>query len=139
VRRLAGALGLSVLVLTLAGAPALAKADKIDLPRSAANNVTQGVGTAIFNNSAGSVNLELTVQLRDAKPDFTYSVYLFVDGAWYHGAPVGDLVTNGQGNGTFHFNGAVSSGEHGLTVDVALPVSGSDQYYSPTGVVMTFK
>ena len=99
-----------------------------------------GGGFVVFNNSAGPNNLELTVALKGAPADATYDIYLFVDGAWYNGAPVGTVTTNKQGNANFHINVALTSGTQALAVDVALPVSGSDQFLTnPWETSMTFK
>ncbi len=74
-----------------------------------------GGGAVIFNNSAGPNNLQLTVQLKGVKADFTYAVFLYVDClnascSWYGGAPVGEFTTNGVGNGTFHQGAPLRSG-----------------------------
>ena len=144
-RRLASAMLLGVLVAGLVAAPALARANKVALVGYAPNGVTQGGGSVIFNNPSGRNNLQVTVQLKGARPNFTYAVYLFVDGAWYRGAPVGSITTDGQGNATFHKNAKVSAGQHLLAIAVALPGSGSDQYLAPAyvgmpwGIHMTFK
>jgi len=146
-RRLASALVLGMLVGGLVATPVLAKADKVDLTLAAAFPDLPGGGAVIFNNSSGPNNLKVTVQLKKVTPDFTFDVYLFVDGAWYGGAPVGTITTNGVGNATFHMNAQVAAGGHYVAVDVALPVSGADQYLAPAftspqatwGILMTFK
>jgi hypothetical protein len=143
-RRIASALALGMLVASLVAAPALAKAEKVDLVPITG---LAGGGAVVFNNSAGPNNLEVTVQLKKVAPDFTFDVYVFIDGAWLGGAPVGSVTTNGAGNATFHVNGQVPAGDHFVAVDVALPVSGADQYLAPAftspqstwGIVMTFK
>jgi hypothetical protein len=139
VKRLASALVLGLLVLALAGTPALASAHKVNLAPSAENGVTTGMATAIFNNSSGVKNLQVTVQVKGANADFTYAMYLFVDGAWYHGAPVGTVMTDGDGNATFHFNGAVAAGSHLVGMDVAIPVTGADQYLAVPGIMVEFR
>ena len=139
-KRIASALVLGMLMVGLVATPTLAKAEKVDLHPSAANHVTWGEAAAIFNNSSGPNNLEVTVQIKGATPDFTYGVFLFVDGAWYKGAPVGNVTTNGVGNATFHVNVAVAPGDHLVTVDVATPLpAGLDQYLAWPGIHMTFK
>jgi hypothetical protein len=136
-RRFVSALALGMLVAGLMVAPAAAKASNVSLAPIAG---LAGGGTVIFNNSSGPNNLEVTVQLKAAPAATTYAVYLFVDGAWYGGAPVGTMATNGAGNATFHINVHVSTGAHALAVDVAVPVTGADQYLtSPWGTVVMFK
>jgi hypothetical protein len=135
---------LGVLVVGLVATPAFAKAEKVDLVPIAG---LPGGGAVVLNNSSGRNNLEVTVQLKGAPADFTYAVYVFVDGAWIGGAPAGTMTTNGLGNATFHANLQVASGTHVIAVDVALPGSGTDQYLAPAftlpqsgwGVPMTFK
>ena len=138
-RRFLSALALGLLVVGLAATPAVARAEKVDLAPVAG---VPGGGAVIFNNSSGPNNLELTVQLKAVLPSFTYDVYLFVDGA-YGAGPVGTITTNGVGNATFHANLSLAPGVHNLGVDVALAVSGADQYltasiYGPP-LPMTFK
>ena len=143
-RRLASALVLGMLVGGLVATPVLAKADKVDLVPITG---VPGGGAVIFNNSSGPDNLQVTVQLKKVTPDFTFDVYLFIDGVWYGGAPVGTITTNGVGNATFHMNAQVAAGGHHVAVDVALPGSGADQYLAPAftppqatwGILMTFK
>lgn len=96
------------------------------------------VGAVIFNSSAGSTNnLEMTLQLRKVTPNTSYDVYLFLD-QWGtsingFGHPLGTLVTNAVGNGTFHVNAMVPSGVHTVGVDVvrSSDTSGTDVYVTP--------
>ena len=122
------------LVLALVAAiavPVMAAAQKVALTPIPG---LSGGGFVIFNNSAGPNNLEVTVALKGAPANATYDIYLFVDGSWYNGAPVGTVTTNKQGNANFHINVAVDPGEtHDLDVDVALPVTGADQFLTPWG------
>ena len=139
-RKLTSALVLGMLLVSLVAIPTLAKANNVDLTAAATTTGLSGGGAVIFNNSSGPNNLEVTVQLKGVTANFTYDVYLFVDGVWYGGAPVGTVTTNGQGNATFHVNAHVTPGTRSLDVDVALPVSGTDQYLTPWGSTsMQFK
>ena len=131
------ALALCLVAVGLIVSPAMAAAQKVDLAPIAGLN---GGGFVIFNNSSGPNNLEVTVSLKGAAAN-TYGVFLFVDGVWYGGAPVGAITPNKQGNANFHINVAVAPGTHLLAVDVALPLpSGADQYLtSPWETSVTFK
>ncbi len=103
------------------------KTDLVPYPPGAA------VGAVIFNSSAGNPsNLEMTVQLRNATPNTSYDVDLFLDTfASGQGVVVGTLTTNGVGNGTFHVNTQVTPGVHTVAVDVTLHGSGNDVFVTP--------
>lgn len=91
------------------------------------------VGAVIFNSSAGNPNnFEMTLQLKKVAPDTTYDVYLFLDGYTSGtGIVVGNLTTNGVGNGTFHINMQVSPGIHTVAIDVTVHGSGNDVFVTP--------
>ncbi len=138
------AIVLCLSLVALMVSPVMAAANKLDL---IAKDGLTGGGFVIVNNSAGPNNLEVTVSLKGAEAG-TYSVFLFVDGVWYSGAPVGDITPNAQGNANFHINVAVTPCmSHNVAVDVATPLpAGADQYWAPAanvgapwGVTVAFK
>jgi hypothetical protein len=137
-KRLAVALGASLLMVTVVVAPVLGAAQKVALVPCAdeyqgtcAPNLEPlgGGGFAIFNNSAGAGhNLLLTVALKKVLPETDYDIYLFVDDIYTGGSKVGTVTTNAVGNATFHINTLVPLGERLLAVDVTYAGSGSDVF-----------
>ena len=139
-KKLIIASALCLLMVAIIAVPALAAAQKVDLAPAYAS--LPGGGFVVFNNSAGPNNLEVTVALKGVPAGATYDIFLFVDGAWYNGAPIGTVTTNKQGNANFHANLVLDPGTYELAIDVATPLpAGADQYLVgfPTGVEMTFK
>ena len=149
-KKLLIALAICLLVVGVMGGPVLAKAQKVDLVPCPINypgpDLPPGGGFVVFNNSAGSNNLEMTVALKGVMPNTAYDIYLGVD-SWGTRGKVGTITTNGQGNANFHLNTAVSApGTHTLNIDVTLKDSRADIYELPGihdspmgGVTLTFK
>ncbi len=91
-----------------------------------------GTGYVIFSKSVGPNNLDMTVHLEGAPASpTTYDVYLFLDGRWYGGGPVGQMTVDGEGNGQFDIAVSVAPGGHWLAVDLTAPGSLADIYETP--------
>ena len=152
-KRLAVALGASLLLVTALAAPALGAAQKVplvpctdELAVGCASNSEPlgGGGFVVFNDSAGPDNLHVTVALKKVLPDTDYDIYLYVDDI-DAGVKVGTVTTNAVGNATFHLNTVAPLGTHGLAVDVVYEGFGADVYISdgarqiPMSPTLTFK
>jgi hypothetical protein len=117
-KKIAIALVLCLVVVSIMAVPVFAKADKVAL--TALDN-EPGSGFVIGNSCAGPASDQLTpgtphkgagllrISLKGAWPDADYDVYMMVDpsltgGVWvpitFFG-PFGPLETNAQGNGNF--------------------------------------
>ena len=122
--------GLAVLV-----GPAIGAAQKVSLVPCPINypGGREGSAFVILNNSKGPNNLQMTVHLQGAPPSpSTYSVWLFVDGPWYGGGPVGEMTINEKGNANFHINVSVTPDMgHWLAVDLTAKGSTADIYETP--------
>jgi len=151
-KRLVIALGASLLMVAALVSPALGAAQKVNLVPAAAFPSAPGGGFVVFNNSAGPNNLHVTVALKGVSPSTAYRIYLFVDttasgGVDGIGKPLATVITNRQGNATFHVNRRVAPGTHHLGIDVVLasPFTGADLYltkdfYAPgMSATLTFK
>ena len=88
------------MILSLASI-VMAKAVKLDLLPYSDSGET-GSGKVILNNPSGPINLVVQVNLKGAQPDFPYCVWIKAEGVSF--IYLGELVTNGVGNGTFHKN-----------------------------------
>ena len=133
-----------IVILTIAAVLVLGAAQKVDLV-PCTPTYPGGGGFVIFNNSSGTDhNLELTVSLKGVGSVIDYDIYLFVDGSWYGGAPVGTVTTNKGDNANFHINVSLIPGSHILALDVTLKGSTADEYETPgihlkEGTVLVFE
>jgi hypothetical protein len=130
-KRILKALALCLVVIAMLAGPALAEAQKVDLVPSTKWNEPGG-GFVVFNNSAGPNNLEVTVALKEVRPNMAYDVYLYVDTSV--GIMIGTIMTNGQGNANLKTNRVVAAGPHDLGVVVTLN-NNPNAYYLSTDFI----
>ena len=81
----------------------MAKAVQLELAPAGVNEEGEGWGNVILNNPAGTVDLIMLVNIKNAMPATTYSVWIWTDGMpWW--TQLGDILTNPAGNGSFKLN-----------------------------------
>ena len=111
-------ISVSIIIILALSSSVMAKAVPLELPLFPGSGET-GLGEVILNNPSGAINLVVQVNLKGAIDGETYTVWIRArnedDNAWvvlsdapYFGGhgwyELGELITNGVGNGSFHIN-----------------------------------
>ena len=93
---------ISIMIILALSSSVMAKAVQLELAPAGVNEEGEGWGKVILNNPAGTVDLILLVNIKNAAPLTTYSVWIE-----HHSMPweyIGDILTNKAGNGSFKLN-----------------------------------
>jgi len=91
-------LTISIMIILALSSSVMAKAVQLELAPYEGTE-EEGWGKVILNNPAGTVDLILLVNIKNAAPDTTYTVWIMTDDeSWMS---LGDILTNKAGNGSF--------------------------------------
>jgi hypothetical protein len=91
-------ISISIMIVLALASSVMAKAVQLELAPYAGND-EEGWGNVILNNPAGTVDLIMLVNIKNAAPDTTYTVWIITDGiSW---VSLGEILTNKAGNGSF--------------------------------------
>jgi hypothetical protein len=127
-KKIAIALALCLVIVSIMAAPVFAKAQKVDLVSVSGD---PGRGFAVFIPYTGGSALELS--LKGAMPNAEYNVFMEMSLLPGVPIPIGTMTTNVKGNANFHANAKDIPG--GLTWDVRV---GLNLVVDPTPPVMRF-
>jgi hypothetical protein len=121
-------ISISIIIILALASSVMAKAVKLELAPYGVNKEGEGWGNVILNNPAGTVDLILLVNIKNAEPITTYKVLIWVDGMdWMY---LDDILTNSAGNGSlkFDYKDAVDGPLLLTGIRVALNFGGSSHY-----------
>ena len=101
-------ISISIIIILALASSVMAKAVQLELT-PVVDTEEEGWGKVILNNPAGTINLILRVNIKNAAIKTTYFVYIQAndqDGneVGYTWNYLGDLLTNKAGNGSFKLN-----------------------------------
>ena len=137
---------ISIMIILALSSSVMAEAVKLDLPPCTSSGET-GLGEVILNNPSGAIELVVQVNLKDAQDEFNYNVYIRAKditnnwvvfsgdtpgAGWYK---LGELITNGEGNGSFHTNLKLEFSGILKEIEVALDDFVVNYYWSEKGEI----
>ena len=136
---------ISIMIILALASSVMAKAVQLELTPTPTGVLAgeEGTGNAILNNPEGEVNFIVQINIKNAKPNAPYQVWINADQdlspldsagvstVWNY---LGELTTNEVGNGHFHSN--VQLDYSGLLTNVQVALNPGEE---PAAVMANYK